>query len=128
MFCNLTAQTVCAMLNPAMDIKQEVKVVEGELVEIIIQNLKNNKMSTEQAQKLASDFLAVLPITDQQDLLNKLKILEEQHPETETLYVSEITKITNQKRDQTLLGMRKAIQKGDMNSAIAIAKSYSSGF
>lgn len=110
-----------------MDIKQEVKLVENELVEIIIQNLKKNKMDTNQAQKLAADFLAVLPINDQQDLLNKLKILGQQHPETETLYVSEITRVTNQQRDKALLGVRQAIQKGDMNTAIAIAKSYSSG-
>ena len=109
-----------------MDIKQEVKVIEDELVEIIIQSLKKNKIDTTQAQNLAADFLAVLPITDQQDLLNKLKYLGQQHPETQPLYVEEITKITNQRRDETLTQMRQAIHKGDMNTAIAIAKSYSS--
>lgn len=107
-----------------MDLKQEIKHIEDELVEIIIQNLKNNKIDNNEAQKLAADFLAVLPINDQQDLLNKLKDLGKQHPITESLYVEEITRITNAQRDQALAGMRQAIQKGNIQAAIAIAKSY----
>lgn len=107
-----------------MDIQQEVKSVEKELLEIMLQNLQKYKINTEEAQKMALDFLTALPITDQQDLLNKLKAFGEKHPEAQSLYVNEITKVTNQKRDEALTRIRQAIHQGDMNSAIQIAKSY----
>lgn len=107
-----------------MDMQQEVETIENDLLQIIIKNLKNYKIKVTRAQQLAQSFLAVLPITDQQDLLKKLKSFGEKYPETKSLYVEEITKVTNQKRDEALTKMRQAIHKGDMNSAIAIAKSY----
>ena len=56
-----------------MDIQQEVEEVKRELVELIIKHLRENKIPVDKAKKLAADFLNVLPISDQQDLLEKLK-------------------------------------------------------
>ena len=52
-----------------MDIQQEVEEVKRELVELIIKHLRENKIPVDKAKKLAADFLNVLPISDQQDLL-----------------------------------------------------------
>lgn len=107
-----------------MDINQEIKLIEKELLEIIIQNLQSNKITLEEAKALARDFLATLPVKDQEDLLAKLKTIGQLHQEAQGIYVNEITKITNQKRDIALTKMRQAIHNGDMASAIQIAKSY----
>ena len=64
-----------------MDIQQEVEEVKRELVEFIIKHLRENKLPAEKAKKLAEDFLKILPISDQQDLLDKLKNLGENYLE-----------------------------------------------
>ena len=55
-----------------MDIQKEVEQIKKELVDLIVLHLKANKMEAQTAQKLAADFLAILPVKDQKDLLDKL--------------------------------------------------------
>lgn len=106
-----------------MDINQEVTLVEKELLELILQHLENNKIDADKAQSLAKDFLAILPVADQRDLLEKLQNLSNSYEEAKELYVDELSKISNQQRDQTLIQMRDAIQKGNIEHAITAAKS-----
>lgn len=106
-----------------MDIGQEVNLVEKELLELILQNLENNKIDADKAQSLAKDFLAILPIASQQDLLDKLKNLSDTYEEVKEVYVDELSKISNVQRDEALTKMRNAIQKGNIEHAINTAKS-----
>lgn len=106
-----------------MDISQEVDRVEKELLELILTHLENNRIDADKAQQLAKDFLATLPVTDQKDLLEKLKNLSNTYEEAKELYVDELTKVSNQQRDVTLTQMRDAIQKGNIEHAITAAKS-----
>lgn len=106
-----------------MDIGQEVNLVEKELLELILTHLENNKIDADKAQSLAKDFLAILPVADQKDLLEKLKNLSNTYEEAKELYVDELSKISNQQRDQALGQMRDAIQKGNIEHAINAAKS-----
>lgn len=110
-----------------MDIVQEVEHVKKELVELIIAHLRENKIEVEKARQLAADFLAILPIRDQQDLLNKLKHLGENYDEAEQIYVEEFSKIENEKRNEALNHMRDAIRFGNMDQAIAVAKGMQQG-
>ena len=105
-----------------MDINTEVEEVKKELLELIIEHLKQNKIQAEAAQQLARDFLAVLPIKDQADLLNKLKNLGEKYPEAEKVYLDELSKASNEKRDQALTQMRDLIKQGNIEGAIETAK------
>ena len=105
-----------------MDITAEVEEVKKELLELIIEHLKQNKIQAEAAQQLARDFLAVLPIKDQADLLNKLKNLGEKYPEAEKVYLDELSKASNEKRDQALTQMRDLIKQGNIEGAISTAK------
>lgn len=106
-----------------MDVQEELNVIQKELLELIVVHLKENKMDAPTARKLAADFLAVLPIKDQQDLLNKLKNLGDTYPEAKHIYVQELEKVNKEKRDDILIQMRNFIQQGNMDQAITIAKS-----
>ena len=107
-----------------MDITKEVEEVERELLEIIIKHLEENKINVSDAQKLAADFLAMLPMQDKKDLLEKLKKLGAQYKEAQELYVEELAKTHEEKRDVALTQIRDAIAKGDIHNAITIAKTH----
>lgn len=105
-----------------MDITQEVEEVKKELLELIIEHLKQNKIQADQAQQLARDFLAILPIRDQADLLGKLKNLGEKYKEANEVYLDELSKASDEKRDQALSMMRDYIKQGNIDQAIQTAK------
>jgi len=105
-----------------MDIKQEVEVIKKELVELIIAHLRENKIEVQTAQKMAGDFLAVLPIQDQRDLLTKLKQLGDTYMTVRELYLKELTKINEIEREEALIQMRNAIAQGNIEHAIGVAK------
>ena|SRR3989344_3791523 len=106
-----------------MDIQQEVEEVKKELLELIIKHLRENKLSAQKAKKLAEDFLKVLPIKDRKDLLEKLKNLGADYQEAKELYVDELKRISEEKRNEALSQMRDHIKQGDINSAVEAAKS-----
>lgn len=106
-----------------MDIKQEVEVVKKELVEIIIESLKANKISVDEAKKLANDFLNVLPVSSYNDLLNKLKSLGEEHSEVKKIYVDELEKASKARDKEALNKMRDLIKLGKIEEAVSVANS-----
>ena len=110
-----------------MDIAQEVEAVKKELVELIIKHLQENKMEADKARELGSDFLAILPIENHQDLLNKLKQLGQKYPQEQQLYVERLAETTNQQTEQALNAMRDAIKQGNMEQAISAAKTVNQG-
>lgn len=105
-----------------MDIQSEVQNVKRELVEIIVKNLRNNKIPLNRARSLSQDFLNLLPISDQQDLLVKLKSLSKNYPETTGIYLEELNKAIDTKTDQALSQMRDHIQRGNIDLAISTAR------
>lgn len=109
-----------------MDVAQEVEKVKQELLDLILDHLRKNKIQTEQAQQQARDFLSTLPIKDQADLLAKLKNLGDKYAESESVYLHELEKSEAEKRDHALSLMRDHIQKGDINGAISVAKTLTS--
>lgn len=105
-----------------MDMQVKIEEVERELLELIIKHLEENKIDVLTAQKLAKDFLAVLPIYNQQDLLSKLKELGDNYQEAKEVYVQEFSKDITQKEQHALSRMRDAIKQGKIEHAISIAK------
>jgi len=105
-----------------MDLTEEVKLVEKELVDLIIAHLKSNSIAVEAARQQARDFLALLPVSDQRDLLNKLKGLGEKYVEAKTVYAEELGKVNEVERQRTLEEMRSHISAGNIDAAIAAAK------
>lgn len=108
--------------SKVMDVQEEVKAVEKELVELIIAHLKANSIAVETARQQAKDFLSFLPVNDQRDLLQKLKNLGEKYVEAKQVYAEELGKVNEVVRQQTLDQMRAHIQQGNMEAAIVAAK------
>lgn len=105
-----------------MNLAEEVESVKKELLELIIEHLKQNKIEATETQQLARDFLSALPIKDQADLLNKLKGLGEKYKEANEVYLEELEKVTDEKRDLALNSMRNFIKQGQIDQAITTAK------
>lgn len=105
------------------DITTEVEAVKKELVELIIEHLREKKLDEPTARKLASDFLAALPITTHKELLEKLKQLGEKYTEAKELYVERLSKESDKHRQQVLNQMRDHIKSGNIEHAITAAKS-----
>jgi len=107
-----------------MDIQAEVESIKQELTEILVAKLKENKIEPDKARQFAADFLAVLPIRDQQDLLLKLKNLGQQYEDARAIYVRELGKFNEEARNQTLTQLHELIRQGNIDEALAIAKKY----
>lgn len=103
-------------------LSEEVTKLKEELVAIITEHLQNNRIDSQKAQKLANDFLALLPIKNWGDLLAKLKQLSSVHEEAKELYVEELGKAEHRESEQKLNAMRDHIKTGDIEGAISVAK------
>ena len=120
---NYTSYKVKLQYNKhSMDIQEEVKNVEQQLVDLIVRHLEADKIEVERAQKLAADFLGVLPVSDQKDLLAKLQELSQNYEEAKEVYVSELSRINEQNRQIALTQMRDHIKIGNIEQAITVAK------
>ncbi len=122
----LTPKLSYGTITGTMDLQSKVETIKQELVELIVKHLKENKIEIAKARKLAGDFLRVLPVRDQQDLLLKLKNLGEEYSEAREIYVRELGEINEANRHQALSQMHELIKAGKIEDAIAVAKSVQS--
>jgi hypothetical protein len=106
-----------------MDIQQRTQEVEKELLDIIVRHLEQNKIDSKTASKLAQDFLAVLPMRNQEDLLQKLKGLSTQYREAGEVYKYELAKEIRQKEEHAIDKIHGAIKQGNIDHALKIAHS-----
>lgn len=103
-------------------LQKTVTDIEKELLNEIIIRLKENKMTPEEAQKLAKDFLALLPFHDQKDLLEKLKKLSQNNLMLSGIYLHYAAPQEEAERQKKLELMSKHIQEGNIEHAITVAK------
>ncbi|HWY78950.1 MAG TPA: hypothetical protein VNW29_01190 [Candidatus Sulfotelmatobacter sp.] len=96
--------------------------VEQELLKTIIQNLEQNNLDIDQAKKLAQNFLSLLPLQDQKDLLEKLYKLSKEHNQTNGLYLKYAKPYEENERQKKLTLMSEHIKNGQIEHALAIAK------
>jgi hypothetical protein len=96
--------------------------IENELLQIIIDNLDQEKMTVEEAQKIAQEFLALLPLHDKRDLLDKLYKFGLGHAETKSLYIKYAKPVEEEERQKKLALMSEHIKNGQIDNALAIAK------
>ncbi|MDE2026425.1 MAG: hypothetical protein KGJ07_08095 [Patescibacteria group bacterium] len=104
------------------DDKQLLEQVEKTLLDNIVQNLKTNKMSVEDSENLAKEFLALLPPKDREDLLTKLHGLGRTYQPARETYVELVVPLEEQMRQEKLNVMRDHIKSGNIEQAIAVAK------
>lgn len=105
-------------------LQKEITAVEESLLDLMMERLDAEKMDPTEAQQLAKDFLALLPIHDKKELLAKLQQLSQKHTDAQALYIEELGKVKDEERDMVLNNMRDAIHRGDINAALEEAKTY----
>src|SRR5258708_3355472 len=79
--------------------------VEKDLLYQIMLHLRQRKISKEQSQQLAKDFLALLPVQDKKELLDKLYKLGEHNPEAKEVYLKYATPYFEEERLKKLQEM-----------------------
>lgn len=104
------------------DLKQFVDDVERDLLTQIVTNMKHRDLTVAEAQQLAKDFLATLPVHDKLELLNKLSDLGKKHREAQTVYVKYASPIYEQDRQRKLQLMSQHIKNGNIEEALKVAK------
>lgn len=103
-------------------LQQFIEQVEKDLLEHIVASMKDKKISVEEAQSLARDFLTLLPPLDKADLLNKLRSLAGKHPLAVEIYHDFAVAESNSERDKKLDLMAQHIKQGDIEKALEAAK------
>lgn len=96
--------------------------LEKDLLDHIINSMQNRKISIEDAQKLAQEFLALLPANDKKDLLNKLNVIAQKFPEARQTYTKYAAHNEKEERQKALQEMSQHIKTGNIEQAISVAK------
>jgi hypothetical protein len=84
--------------------------------------MKHREISVGMAQKLAKDFLALLPMQDKEDLLHKLNELGKKYHEANAVYVKYAAPYEEEKRQKLLDEMTAHIRSGDIENALAVVQ------
>ncbi len=112
------AQTLAA--TPAL--QDEVVDIEKKLLNEIVTRLKQNKMTPEEAQKLTKEFLSLLPIQDQKDLLTKLTRLSKDNNAISGIYLHYAKPYEENETKRKLELMSQHLHLGKIEEALAVAK------
>lgn len=107
-----------------MDLRLEVERIEKELLIIITTHLQEKKISQDEAQKLAQDFLKILPVKDKFDLLQKLKLLAGTYEEAKPLYIIEKNKVFQEGKEKILTEVSHLIKNGGIEQATTLIKHH----
>ena len=114
-----------AMTDDIPNLDKLVEEVERDLLSHIYANLKTQEINAEEAQKLAQDFLKLLPFKDKQDLLDRLNALGNQYRTAQEVYVKYGVPHEEQERLKKIDMMREHIKNGDIDKALEVAKGSS---
>ena len=96
--------------------------VEKELLDSIIKNLDEKRMTEEEARELAKEFLSLLPLQDKKDLLAKLYKLSKEHVEAKGIYLKYAKPYEEEDRLKKIALMSEHIKNGQIEHAINVAK------
>lgn len=104
------------------DLKEYLENVERDLLLDIILNMRYRRITVGEAEKLARDFLAVLPVKDRHDLLEKLKGLSGKYQEARDVYVKYATEEHEEEKNKAVDIIAGHIKSGEIEKAIDVAK------
>lgn len=110
------------MTTPQDDLKTFETEVEKDLLDTIVESLKDGKMELDRAQQLSQEFLKLLPFQDKKDILKRLGEFSEKYQEAKGVYVKYAAQEEAETTNDALAKMSRHIQNGDIEAAIAVAK------
>lgn len=130
----LTAQTIeqqydsgkGVMRADTPDVDKFERDVERDLLFQILRNMRRQEISLDEAQRLAQEFLSLLPVNDKYELLKKLNELGQDYSEAEATYLKYALPLEEEKRTQALQSVTEHLRSGNIEQAIAAVKGASS--
>lgn len=114
-------------LAATVPLQEEVIDIEKELINQIIIRLDQNKMTPDDAQNLAKEFLSFLPIRDKKDLLAKLLKLSQDNQAAQDIYLQYAKPHEESETQRKLTLMSQHLHAGKIEEALAVAKGGSHG-
>lgn len=103
-------------------LKTLISDVKRELLFYIILNMSEGKISLPEAQTLARDFLAVLPVKNAAKLFIELKRLSERYREARSVFLKYAAPYEEKRRLRTLYKVSKYIKNYQFIEAVTVAK------
>jgi hypothetical protein len=114
-------------LGDTPELQDEIVDIEKELMSEIINRLDNDKMTEEEAQAFAQEFLSLLPVHDKKDLLNKLTQLNKDSQAAHGVFLKHAAPHEEDERQRKLREMSEHLQSGNIEHALAVAKGGQNG-
>jgi len=103
-------------------IKELQSTIEKELLFHIISNMKEANLSMSQAQALAADYYALLPAINEDDLIQKLKLLAMKYAQAWKVFKKIGIPYIEEKKQQLLSQVHQAIGNNDIDTALKLTK------
>lgn len=99
-----------------------LKDVKRDLMFHTILNMRHYKLTVQDAQYLAQDFLAVLPAATIEDLLSKLYELGKNYEEARIVFIKYAVPYFEEKDQKVLLQAKSYIKQGNVDKALEVLK------
>ena len=103
-------------------LKQFVNDIERDLMFQIIMNMKHGMLSTGQAQKIAQEYLAMMPVKDKKHVLKHIKQMADTYKEAREVYMKYSDLYYEEKKDKTLKKVSMYLKKNNIEKAVSIMK------
>lgn len=103
-------------------IKELQSTIEKELLFYIINNMKQSDLTMKEAESLASEYYALQPFTDEDDLIKKLKLLALRYRQAWNVFKKIGIPYIEERKKNMLGHINQAITIGDIDSALKLTK------
>lgn len=103
-------------------LEQTIKDVKREVLKHIILNLRHYELTTEEAQYLAQDLLAIFPVTTMDELFMKLNKLTKDYKEVRPVFIKYAKKYYEEQEKQVLQLVPPYIKNGEIEQAVTLMK------
>lgn len=98
-----------------------IERIEEEYLKILIKQLQDGEIDTNQAKQLSVEFLNLTPFQTSEDMESKIRTFTESHPEFGGIYVN-LLKYEDEARTASLLNqMRVHMKNNDVDKALNLA-------
>jgi hypothetical protein len=104
------------------ELEKYINDIKQDLLFHIITNLRAEKVTLGQAKYLSKDFLALLPVQDKEEILNKLYSLTSLYGEARAVFVKYIGPFEEEKTMKKLAVARKYMQNKEYEKALQSMK------
>lgn len=109
-------------MNTIYTIDFMTQEVKRDVMKQILLDLRHNKITNEDAQKISRYFQALFPVFTQEELLKKIQILSKYYDLFKSLYIKYSTLYYNEQKNTILAIVPNLIRENKIEQAIDVIK------